>query len=72
MKIQKEHTGNLVRIDEMEGGEVFINNEGTPCLRLSIFSEDSEYNAINLYSGILLRYEEYEEFHLACYDFIIK
>ena len=73
MKIQKaKPEGKLVRIDEMESGEVFLNNEGTPCLVISIFSEDSGYNAISLYSGVMLKYEEYEEFHLACYDFVIK
>ena len=74
MKIQKEHKGNLVRIDEMEGGEVFINGN-IFYMKMMFLLECGwwgDYNAIDLNDGEPVFFDEDKEFEMAEYDFIAK
>ena len=75
MQIQKaKPKEKLVRIDEMESGEVFLNN-GIHCMKLMYLLEckrGEDYNAIDLSDGEPIFFNEDEEFEMAEYDFIAK
>ena len=67
MKIERNDSPTLLRFDEIDEGDVFLDTEGEVCMKMQIIVDEDgyhTYNAINLDSGEACLYEPFERISL--------
>ena len=67
MKIERNDSPTILRFDEIDEGEVFLDMEGDVCMKMQrIVEEDGccTYNAVNLDSGEACFYEPFDRISL--------
>ena len=67
MKIERNDSPTILRFDEIDEGDVFLDVEGDVCMKKqTIVEEDGcyTYNAVNLESGEACFYESFDRISL--------
>ena len=67
MKIERNDSPAILRFDEIDEGDVFLDTEGDVCMKMQNIVEENGYdtfNAVNLESGEACFYEPFDRISL--------
>lgn len=67
MKIERNDSPTILRFDEIDEGDVFLDTEGDVCMKMQHIVEENGYdtfNAVNLESGEACFYESFDRISL--------